>query len=537
MSETVICTYNEVSSIANAIREKTGTTETMYMEEMPTMIANIETGVKKISILDAVITLASSSFTWDGTEKTQEVASVVLNGETLENGVDYVVIDNSAVSAGTHTLTVIGILDYDGAITKDWTIAKMSLTKPTVSGSYTYTGSTQTVSVSNFNSSYEIKGGTYSAINAGTYNVTFSLKDTNNTQWSDSTTADFSVSWTINKANGSISASPTSVSIVGAGKTATSTITYSGDGSISVATSSSGVATATRSGSTITITAVGSGSATITVSIAEGTNHKAASCSISVSVSTVSSTLSANSWATIQEVASAGTGANYWNVGDRIGVALNGTVGIKSFSGTCYAYIIGFNHNSSIEGKGIHFQFGYTAESGGVNVAFVDSKYDSYITSSSFNMNYSSSNSGGWASSKMRAVICNSFLSALPTALQNVIANTTKYTDNTGGGSNTSSYVTSTSDKIFLLSEYEVQGSRSYANSAEQNYQAQYAYYSNGNSKVKYKENSTADTCWWWLRSPYSSGSGGFCGVSADGYASVNSANRSRGFAPGFRVA
>lgn len=58
----------------------------------------------------------------------------------------------------------------------------------------------------------------------------------------------------------------------------------------------------------------------------------------------------------------------------------------------------------------------------------------------------------------MRKTICPAFLAALPTAWQNIIAACTKYSDNTGGGSNTASYVTATSDKIWLLSEMEVQG-------------------------------------------------------------------------------
>lgn len=45
---------------------------------------------------------------------------------------DYVVIDNEATTAGTHTLKVFGILNYDGAVTKEWTIAKKNITKPSL---------------------------------------------------------------------------------------------------------------------------------------------------------------------------------------------------------------------------------------------------------------------------------------------------------------------------------------------------------------------------------------------------------------------
>ena len=83
----------------------------------------------------------------------------------------------------------------------------------------------------------------------------------------------------------------------------------------------------------------------------------------------------------------------------------------------------------------------------------------------------------------------------------------------------------------------QVHGSRSYANSAEQNYQKQYDYYKNGNSKVKYKHNATGTACYWWLRSVYAANSSSFCSVNADGSAGNSSASWSIGFAPGFKVA
>ena len=51
--------------------------------------------------------------------------------------------------------------------------------------------------------------------------------------------------------------------------------------------------------------------------------------------------------------------------------------------------------------------------------------------------------------------------------------------------------MTSTTDYLPLLAEFEIHGARTYANSAEQNYQQQYAYYQAGNSKVHYKHNAT----------------------------------------------
>ena len=80
----------------------------------------------------------------------------------------------------------------------------------------------------------------------------------------------------------------------------------------------------------------------------------------------------------------------------------------------------------------------------------------------------------------------------------------TKYTDNTAnGGGNQASYITATTDYLWLLAEFEVQGARTYANSYEQNYQAQYQYFKSGNSKVAYKYNATGTAVYWWLRSAY----------------------------------
>ena len=112
----------------------------------------------------------------------------------------------------------------------------------------------------------------------------------------------------------------------------------------------------------------------------------------------------------------------------------------------------------------------------------------------------------------------------------------TIYTDNTGGGTNTASNVTASVDYLPLLAEYEIFGTRSYANSSEQNHQAQYAYYSAGNSKVKYRHSATSSTAWWWERSPFYDDSSYFCYVYTNGDADFDGARNSYGVAPAFRV-
>ena len=265
----------------------------------------------------------------------------------------------------------------------------------------------------------------------------------------------------------------------------------------------------------------------------------------------VSDVLNDNDWGTIKKVSDAGQGANYWSVGDRKAVTLNGTVGHLTLSNvTTYAFIIGFNHNASVEGANrIHFQLAKTALSGGTDVCFCDSQYSpdngwSSAGAGYFVMNASNTNSGGWKSSQMRTNICGTSLSSysgtiiavIPAALRAVLKSVTKYTDNTGGGSTAESAVTATTDYFFLLSEYEVFGSISYANSKESSKQAQYAYYSAGNSKIKYKHNDTSTAARWWLRSPRASISTTFVSVLTGGTVSNPNASISLGFAPGFCV-
>ena len=112
----------------------------------------------------------------------------------------------------------------------------------------------------------------------------------------------------------------------------------------------------------------------------------------------------------------------------------------------------------------------------------------------------------------------------------------TKYSDNTGGGSDTASYVTSTTDLLPLLSEFEYHGARTYANSAEKNYQAQYDYYKAGNSRVHYKHNATGTAACVWCRSVDSGGGSGFCRVGAGGSAFISGAYYSWALAPCFFV-
>jgi len=244
-------------------------------------------------------------------------------------------------------------------------------------------------------------------------------------------------------------------------------------------------------------------------------------------------------WAQIKEVAEKSQGPNYWAVGDTKQITINGKVsdGLTLSNYSTYVYIIGFNHNSSVEGTGIAFGGFKTAASGGTDVALCDSAYPNDKTSGQwFNMNNSDTNTGGWNSSRMRSTTLPLVKSALPSELTSVIKTTSIYSDNTGGGSDVASYVTATQDELYLLAEFEIFGKRTYANTAEQNYQQQYAYYAAGNSKIKYRHDSTATAVFWWERSVYATDANFFCNVGSVGAAVGTYAYGSFGLAVAFKI-
>lgn len=318
---------------------------------------------------------------------------------------------------------------------------------------------------------------------------------------------------------------------------------------------------ATFNNNVANITVNGFGIYTLTLSVSEYTNESVTVDAVklyNIEMLSINATLNNNSWKAIHAVSN--NGANYWSVGDRKAIDLSGTIGTQPINGTYYVFILGFNHNSSKEGNGIHFGGFKTALSGGIDICLVDNNYATSSTNGSkwFNMNHSANtNSGGWQGCDLRYDIlgsvnskgekdantstatnpvANTLMSTFPADLRSVMQPMIKYSNNTGGGSDTANYVTSTTDYLPLLSEFEIFGVRTYANTAEKNYQTQYAYYTNGNSKIKYKHNSTTASAFWWERSVDSGSATNFCGVGSNGNASNNLACASYGLAPAFKV-
>lgn len=251
-------------------------------------------------------------------------------------------------------------------------------------------------------------------------------------------------------------------------------------------------------------------------------------------------TLNDNSWDAIAKVAYTSEGANYWSVGDTKQITINGKLsdGLTLSNYKTWVYILGFDHNEAIEGKGIVFGGFKTAQTSGIDIALIDNQYNAQPTSGQyFNINNTTGNTGGWESCLMRTATLPAVKAALPSDLTAVLKTSTIYSDNTGGSSDIASYVTATQDDLYLLAEFEIFGTRYYANSAEQNYQQRYAYYAAGNSKIKYRYSSTSSAVYWWERSAYASTpTGRWCRVSTNEAASGHTANFSNGLAPVFRV-
>ena len=131
--DTSVCGKHEVKYTLNYTRP--GTTTTTKVDEAIRTI-NIESA----DISNMEITLAKDSYIYTGTEIEPQI-TVANNGKTLEEGVDYVVNYTDNIDVGTATVTIIGIGNYVGVITKNFEITPAEITGyVTISGDPTYGG-------------------------------------------------------------------------------------------------------------------------------------------------------------------------------------------------------------------------------------------------------------------------------------------------------------------------------------------------------------------------------------------------------------
>lgn len=512
-------------------------------------------------------------------------ADYALDGVTMVTGnveTEYE-YPTTALAAGTTSIT---ISLTKGGVTKTATqavsVTKTSVTVPTLSGSYTYNGNTQTFQFNNEPAgSIATKSGDTSGMNAGSYTTRFTLVDTGLYVWADGSTSAYKdIPVTIGQATPTISASPASLTLNASTLSATSSITTDSDGALTVETSDSSVVTGSISNKVLTARHVNktSGSATLTVKQAATTNYKAASVQIPVTAAFVPSDVDEASWATISEVSAAGTGDTYWDVGDCKAITLNGKIGdfLTLSNKTVYVFILAFNHNSANgETQGILWGGFKTAKANGTLFALFDSKYSpdaswaSYTDGSkTFTMNHKgNSNKGGWKGCDFRYDIlgatetqpanyngtkadnnagydataaartnpvANTLAAALPSDMRAALKLRTHYVDNVGNSSNVAANVTAVVDLISLMCEFEIFGARSYANQYEQNKQAQFAYFAAGNAHRWFKETATTTGLYVWEASPYCNNAASFCNVRDNGVAGSSGAYVSLALAAAF---
>ena len=253
------------------------------------------------------------------------VRATYSNGAT-EVATGWTYSPSGALAEGTESVT---ILYTEGGVAAQAqqavTVQKANITVPTQSGSLTYNGGPQSPTWNNYDTAEMTIGGVTSGTNAGSYNAQFSLKDTVGTQWADGTTGDKTVAWSIQKAAGSLSLSPTSMTLDADNPSKTITVTRSGTGAISAQSSAPDVASVSVSGNKITVTGHENGDVTVTVNVAADSNYNAPAaktCSVTVS------------FAQIYGVQWDGTASTTWSRTDAAETFMNPTPAVNNGNGS-----------------------------------------------------------------------------------------------------------------------------------------------------------------------------------------------------------
>lgn len=216
------------------------------------------------------------------------------------------------------------------------------------------------------------------------------------------------------------------------------------------------------------------------------------------------SPLSSLTWTQIIAIANSGEDpSTFFAVGDEHDLMLT--------TGEVVTVVVGdFNHNT------------ITGTSNKAAIAFTFKN----CLNTTYPMNSSNTNSGGWNGSAMRNTHMPAILNTFPAEL--IADGAIKYVDVLASAGSQSTSLVISSDRLRLHSIAELGLSYSAAVSGEG---TKYAYYTSGN-RVKTVGGAASA---YWTRSP-STGRDPFCCVSASGSASGNNASYSDGVACGFDI-
>ena len=116
-----------IASVGSIVANSVGTT-TFTATVADDYTATLTVTVEGASIEDFTAELSQDSYEYDGTEKTPSVTVTDTNGNTLIQDTDYTVSYSDNTEVGTATVTITGIGDYAGTITKTFTITECSHT-------------------------------------------------------------------------------------------------------------------------------------------------------------------------------------------------------------------------------------------------------------------------------------------------------------------------------------------------------------------------------------------------------------------------
>lgn len=273
---------------------------------------------------------------------------------------------------------------------------------------------------------------------------------------------------------------------------------------IIVTTSAGATVTATKDSKTVSGTADTNGKCILTVTEAGTWTVTAATASstntadivvglVNVDLIMIDPVFGNNSWAAIIKACQEKQVPDTWNVGN----SCNMTIDNKTYA----IDIIGKNHDDYADGSGkapLTFQM-----------------HTTYATQ--YKMNGAERNDCGWKNCLVRT--SNAFpklKQVMPAEVVAALKAVTKKT--TAGGS--SSSIDTTSDTLFLLSEIEVQGTRTHSYAGEG---TQYAYYKTAANRKKNRA--------WYLRSPRINSTSCFCRTGWDGEADWSVASEVDGIA------
>ena len=216
-------------------------------------------------------------------------------------------------------------------------------------------------------------------------------------------------------------------------------------------------------------------------------------------------TLNEYTWEEISYISSNGLISEYgFAVGDEKNITLSTDEALT-------LAIMGFDHDELADGTG------YAGITFGMKNLMKNTRQ----------MNSSDTNSGGFTGSAMYTWLQGELLNSLPSDLQTVIKMVNKKTS----AGNKSTTINTDAMNLFLFSEQEIFGAKTYSVGNEG---TQYSYFDTAGNRVKYF--STGVVGPYWERSPRAGNSKNFCDVKGEGNAHNYYASHSYGVCFGFCV-